>query len=194
MISLKAFAPVLATSLGLTPAAMYERQRALVRANVLPTPIGRGRGNGLPATPENVATLLIAVLVTDNLSDTDDRVNALADAEFDPRLEKSCLLTGKPTFKEALAAILAADVLARDVHVSVSRSDLTATIYYCRGRRKYLEASRFGRDYWSLNPPRMEVVANLPSQVMRSIWAALRSPPKVILEADAVFKIKGQRS
>jgi hypothetical protein len=190
MISLKALSPVLAASLGLTPAAMYERQRALVRANILPTPIGRGRGNGLPATPEHVAMLLIAVLATDNLSDIDDRVVDLANAEFDSRLEKSCLLTGKRTFKEALASILAADAMPRDVNISVSRADLAATIFYYRGRRKHLEASRFGRDDFKRH--RMEVVANLSSQVMRSIWTDLHSPS--IYEPSLASTIKGQRS
>ena len=69
MMSLKAFAPVLASILGTTPAAVYERQRALVRAKVLPTPAGRGRGNGLPATAENVALMLMAIMATDNLSE-----------------------------------------------------------------------------------------------------------------------------
>lgn len=188
MISLKAFSPVLANALGLTPAAMYERQRALVRANVLPTPAGRGRGNGLPATPEHVAAVLIAALATDNLSEMDDRVERLANAPFDARIAESCLLTGKRTFKRALAAILAADVLPRGVSVSVSRADLTATIYYYRGRRKSLEASMFGEGGWPSLQPRMEVVANLPSQVIRSIWSALRSPSEEILQADAVFK------
>lgn len=208
MVSLKAFSPILADALGLTPAAMYERQRALVRANILPTPVGRGRGNGLPATPENVAILLIAVLVTDNLSEIDNRVSQLANAPFDSRLEKSCLLTGKLTFKQALAEILASDVLARDVHLDVSRSDLTARIFFYRGKRRNLELSNFGRD--RPGPRRIEVVANLPSQVIRSIWSALHSPleevvrsiqstlrstpEEPVIESAPASKIKGQSS
>lgn len=175
MISLKAFAPILADALGLTPAAVYERQRALVRADILPTPTGRGRGNGLPATPEYVAILVIAALATDNLSEIDNRVSELANARFDARLEKACLLTGKLTFKDALTAILTADTMARDVSVAVSRLSLTASVFYYRGRRRHLDLSNFGREKFP-QPAGMEVEAKLSSKVMRSIWSALHPP------------------
>src|SRR6266478_7122708 len=88
MMSLKAFAPILASTLGTTPAAIYERQRALIRAGALPTPVGRGRGNGLPATAETAALMLMAFMVTDNLSDTDGRVQKLAEARFSRHPER----------------------------------------------------------------------------------------------------------
>jgi hypothetical protein len=146
MMSLKAFAPLLAVRLSTTPAAMYERQRALIRARVLPPPIGRGRGNGLPATAETVALMIIAVMATDNLSDTDDRVLKLAEAKFDASYrEGGCMLTGAPNFKTALAAILRTTELAASVRsISVSRNQLSAEIFFERGARRGKGISRFG--------------------------------------------------
>ena len=110
MISLKAFCEDLAPMLGLSPAALYERQRALIRIGELPEPT-KGRGHGLGATAETVAILVSAVMVTDNLSDTDVRVHQLGRARSRPR----CQLTGKTFFGDALSAIFASSELASRV-------------------------------------------------------------------------------
>src|SRR5215211_344378 len=79
MISLKAFLPVMSEQLGRSPAALYERQRALVRLGILSAPTnGRGPGSGVRATPETVLPILLSVLITDNLSEIDQRVSDLA--------------------------------------------------------------------------------------------------------------------
>src|SRR3954453_20039532 len=104
MISLKAFGPVLAETLGTPPAAIYERQRALVRLGLLPAPVGRGRGNGVPASATTVAMIIIAMLVTDNLSETDDRVRTVAEFQFVRSRRgpgRKCPLTGRRNFKSA---------------------------------------------------------------------------------------------
>jgi hypothetical protein len=175
MMSLKAFAPVLASALGTTPAAIYERQRALIRVHLLPAPIGRGRGNGLPASAETVALMLMAVMVTDNLSDTDDRVQKLANAKVDVRAHKrGCRLTGAPTFKAALAAILASEELSAAVtSVQVSRSDLYGTIYFERGRNRTFARSRFGQE--APFPNNLEIDARLKGRVVKMICEALRT-------------------
>lgn len=148
MISLKSFCETLAPAFGSTPAALYERQRALVRIGALPEPV-KGRGNGLPATPDTVSMMMIAMMVTDNLSDTDERVVTLANARFDAVTQKKkigCLLTGAWKFKDALAAILASEEIASRVAVvSVFRRDLAGSISFYRGpRRRVFESSRFG--------------------------------------------------
>src|SRR5260370_26663386 len=135
---LKAFGPVLASKLGTTPAAIYERQRALIRAHLLPAPIGRGRGNGLPARAETVALMIIALMVTDNLSDTDDRVQKAADAAFAPLPGKKTryTFTGAQDFKSALIVILESKEVARDVNsIHLLRGDLSAQIFFARGSR-----------------------------------------------------------
>jgi hypothetical protein len=165
MASLTSILLQLAPILGLSTAALYERQRALVRLGLLPKPEGRGRGSGADASPETVALLVIAVMATDNLSENDDRIIKLAHAKFDARAIQKCGLTAAPTFAMAVAAILAepkkAEALLR---ISVTRSnnywvrdttalalsremarelarrtDQSAAIYYIKGSRKLIE-------------------------------------------------------
>ncbi|MBR0760751.1 hypothetical protein [Bradyrhizobium japonicum] len=133
MISLKAFGPALAEAFSTTPSAIYERQRALVRLGLLPAPIGRGRGNGLPASAEAVAMIIIAMMVTDNLSEMDDRVRRMAAAEH-RRLQKRgipkprCALTGERDFKSALMALLRMTEIPTHLTVEVSRNYLQSVI------------------------------------------------------------------
>src|SRR4051812_13347641 len=152
MISLKAFGPVLAEALGTTPAAIYERQRALVRLGLLPAPVGRGRGNGLPASAGAVAMILIAMMVTDNLSETDDRVRWVAEAEYlgnsiwrkrgtgKPR----CRLTGKSNFKSALVALLRMPDIPPGASVEVFRNHLHPVIKWHDTEKMRVHESRFG--------------------------------------------------
>lgn len=77
MASLKSLIPKLALALGMTPAAIYERQRALVRAGLIQQRPGHGPGSGVLATPQSVAMLLIAILATDSLSETELKPRSL---------------------------------------------------------------------------------------------------------------------
>jgi hypothetical protein len=183
MMSLKSFAPVLAATLGTTPAAIYERQRALIRENLLPAPIGRGRGNGLPATAETVAMILIAMMVTDNLSDTDGRVRRLAEAKVNEKRDLGhlkhqkghCGLTGKRDFKSALVAILGSEELhSSGIFVRVSRNDLLAKIVY--GREDLIQETQFGKN--SGVASNLEVEASIDWPVLVSISKALLSGTK----------------
>lgn len=127
MPSLTSILPDLAPTFRLTTAALYERQRALVRLGLLPTPHGRGRGSGAEAAPDTIALLTIAILATDNLSDTDGRITQLAAASFQSVRRRACPLTAKRHFAEALAVMLSKDE-GPDFAVTVSRSNLTARI------------------------------------------------------------------
>jgi hypothetical protein len=177
MMSLKAFAPVLASALGTTPAAIYERQRALVRAHLLPAPIGRGRGNGLPARAETVALMIIALMVTDNLSDTDGRVKRLANAKIDLRTRKGCRLTGAQNFRAALVAILGSEDLAAAVTaIRVSRRDLYASIYFELGRDRRRFHTRYGQE--APFPNNLEIDARLKGSVVKMICEALQTEKK----------------
>ena len=129
MSSLKALAPELANWLGMTPSAIYERQRALVEIRVMSSGSGRGPGSGVRATPANTALLLTAVLATDSLWEAGQRVLLISAAA--PRGHRRCKLTGKSTFIEALTHILALPSLARELsEVRVSRSEIHARIEY----------------------------------------------------------------
>lgn len=114
MAGLKSYLYGAAPLLGLTPAALYERQRALVALGALKATAGRGPGSGVPLTAENAAAILISVLAADNLADVDDRVLHLMQAR--PGLEtgvgkhgpshKRWLELGKPVFRSEVAEIL----------------------------------------------------------------------------------------
>lgn len=177
MISLKAFCENLAPLLGLSPAALYERQRALIRIGELPEPT-KGRGHGLMATAETVAVLVSAVMVTDNLSETDTRVHQLGKARSRPR----CPLTGKTFFADALAAIFASRERASKVsRIRVFRGELAAQIHFFPEIpqpndlpfvAREPEITQFGRsrEY----PNQMDVEANLWSPVVERIEQLLR--------------------
>jgi len=123
--SLKGFIPTLARLVGMTPAALYERQRALVRAGLLQVKGGRGPGSGVRLTADTVALLLIAVLASDSLSDTEEKARAVANLR-----SARCPLTGTNNFRAALAAILASSDLSKRVKsISVRRTGPTAEIY-----------------------------------------------------------------
>jgi hypothetical protein len=79
-ISLKGYSVELADYLGITPLAVYERQRTLVRLGILPLE-GKGPNRGVRATPSAVAPVLIAALFADNLSEIDDRLVRLLNAK-----------------------------------------------------------------------------------------------------------------
>ncbi len=129
--SLKAYAPQLALRLGTTPAALYERQRALVRTGILEQPEGRGPGSGIQVGPYEVALLLIAVLATDSLSETTEKVRTLANAKSiaDNGL---CPVTGASTFVEAVASVLdmTLDHWREIVGITVHRTVAKASINY----------------------------------------------------------------
>jgi hypothetical protein len=123
--SLKAYVPLLAWRLGTTPAALYERQRALVRHGVLDQSEGRGPGSGVQLAPYPVALLLLAVLATDSLSETAEKVRAFAIAKSNAA-DGLCPLTGESTFVEAIARVL-------DMARQHWRKIVTITVHRTRG-------------------------------------------------------------
>jgi hypothetical protein len=187
MTSLKSFCETLAPYLDRTPAALYERQRALVRMGELPDPV-RGRGKGLEATPMTVAMLLIAIMETDNLSDTDLRVHQVAKARYRVAMDRGggrCKLTGKVFFVDALAAILGSRRLAAQVsRITVHRAQSHAQIYFYPKRDPERELEplpyrpadseicQFGRG--SDFPHRMDVEATLWGNIIEDIELHLR--------------------
>jgi hypothetical protein len=139
MISLKAFLPVLASILNISPAALYERQRALVRLKLLRPEKGRGPGSGVTLTHESVAILLIALAVTDNLSETDERVIALCRAR--PKSAKALPYPFENLFCEAMTKLLSSwDFASSLQEVVVDRNAISSTIKYRRGPRKVSES------------------------------------------------------
>jgi hypothetical protein len=105
--------PALGRILGLSPDALYARQRAFVASGILDSTPGRGPGSGVRATPETLADFLIGMLSHASLADNVAFAKAIARAV--PGGDK-CQLTGMTTFKKALAAIISDKSLAERVN------------------------------------------------------------------------------
>ena len=89
--SLRSYLFKLSELLGLTPIALYERQRELVRAGLLHAEGTRGPGAGVRLSPEAVAVLLISVLATDSLSEVAERTREIAGATARPIFPQDAL-------------------------------------------------------------------------------------------------------
>ena len=127
-LSLKTLIRHVSAFTGMSEAAVYERQRALVRAGLLKTKRGRGPGSGVRGTPESMALLLISLLATGNLSDAGLSTRIFANLE---NKDGFCPLTGKRTFAEAVTAILASKELAQSIiAINVSREIRETQIAY----------------------------------------------------------------
>jgi hypothetical protein len=180
MASLTALLPDIAPTLGLTTAALYERQRALVRLKLLPTPKGRGPGSGAEATPETVALLLTAVLAASDLSDVDDRVRRLALAAFTEKKAERCRWTGAQTFVDAVSFLLSNDDPKKPIYTSIHVERSTnpaASISFVRGTRTGI--SDFGkRERHSRN--QLIVTAELPDTAVEAIRDKLRAAQAAI--------------
>ena len=105
MISLKSFIPLACPHLEVSPAALYERQRALVRLGVLHGKEGKGRGSGVRLSADAVAALLASLLATDSLSEVADTIPLL----HLKANEGTCPLTNATTFWGALTYLLESD-------------------------------------------------------------------------------------
>lgn len=171
MTSLKGYVPGLARILGTTPDALYERQRALVRAGLLDPGEGRGPGSGVRATAPAVAFLLISTLATDRLNESGARVQGLADAR--PTNGKRCPFTGMVRFVDALAAILTQSQKAAGViEITVSRTADRAEVKYRAGRGTARISEFTGS---SPSEPGISVAATLNKDLLQTVASDVRS-------------------
>jgi hypothetical protein len=137
MSGLKSFLHALGPVVGMNPAALYERQRALVRHGILQPIPGRGPGSGVELSAYSVATLLIACAAAPSLSDLDGRIAQYCKA---PAFDEICPLTGKKNFREALQAILEEKALMERVHfISVDHNTPDIFIEFTQ-RRKHMQS------------------------------------------------------
>jgi hypothetical protein len=162
--SLKSVIPLLARTLGVTPAALYERQRVLVRAGLLQQRPGRGPGSGVPANAKSVAMLLISLLATGSLSEVEEQTKVIANLKC---RDGRCPVTGKKTFGAALIAALHSETLRKKTFFArATRSGprAMATIIFTsmsldevrtkidlRKWKKYEKEVRFGADPFALS-------------------------------------------
>jgi hypothetical protein len=131
MISLNRFLPQISGFLNTTPDALYERQRQLVRLGILTAEQGRGPGSGVKLSADGVAALLVALLVTDNLSDTDDRILRLLASK--PVIKSA---TDAKTLWEELSVLLLSPQKLRSLaFIEVDRNMLLARVWYLKGKK-----------------------------------------------------------
>jgi hypothetical protein len=160
--SLKGYTPALARLLGMTPAALYERQRALVRAGMLDPGEGRGPGSGVRTHEGSVALLMIAALATESLSETEERTREIASAS--PVGNELCPITLTKTFFEALASVLSMkDRSDAVLEISVSRTAALAHISFQNGARTAEFAGSQSAE------PGLRVVASLAREPFQAI-------------------------
>jgi len=139
---LKTYLPRLAEIVGSTPAALYERQRALTRLGLLIPQAGRGPGSGIKLSADSVAVMVISLMATENLSDVDERMVRLCNARvltgaevvkrFRVQLQKeddqtvigtgTCAVTGARTFRQAIKALFADPSFSREGDRSIDLS------------------------------------------------------------------------
>jgi hypothetical protein len=154
MRSLKSSLPVISELTGLSETALYERQRALVRLGLLPTPTKTGRNSGgAMATPGSVAILLVSVMVTDKLSEIDERVLEFlqlktfnTDKDWGPgwpsAKEDNCHFTGERTFYGALSAVLRGAMVPPTVDIEIIRQRKLARLIDRHGQVKSSDFSQ----------------------------------------------------
>ena len=170
-LSLKSLIPVLAYVLKIFPAALYERQRALVRAGLLQARPGRGPGSGVRATPESVALLLISLIATGSLSEVERKTKVVAALRS---RTKRCPLTGEKTFVNALTAAFRSEEIGKRISllfVVRAGEESDATIVFDEKPNREIE-SKFGKGKADLQP--FYVVAYLHFVLFAEVGRELR--------------------
>jgi hypothetical protein len=132
MPSLKSLLDQLSPILGMSPGAIYERQRALVRLGALHAAPGKGPGSGVELSSQNLATLLIGCAAFMSLSSIDDRIVEYIQARSSG---KGCMMTGAKTFGLAIQGILEEKFAKnfpypRDMHVCFNLQAPGGFIYW----------------------------------------------------------------
>jgi hypothetical protein len=130
MASLKAFLPQLAKIVDMTPDALYSRQRALTQIGVLKATEGRGPGTGVPLSGEAVAAMIIALMASDSLQETDQRVARTCNAVA---TNGTCEWTGAKTFQSGLAAVILSEDLVKSFYSTTVARGVKATIQWDPG-------------------------------------------------------------
>ncbi len=174
MPSLKSYTPQLARLLETTPAALYERQRALVRANLLKQTEGWGPGSGVRVTVYSIAYLLIAETATSILAGSAERTHDIA---ITKPVGGICPVTRARSFHDAIAFVIASERLARRVkQVKVSHSSPYAEIWFHKSKSIFSSGA--------MRQPSLRIVAEIEGLVLQNIARDLASMLNVQDEAE----------
>ena len=188
MAGLKSFLQVAAPVLGVTSAALYERQRALVGVGALEAKPGRGPGSGVPFTSENFAAIVISLLATDSLSEVDGRMISLFEAvpddihRYSPDLNE-----GHPTFLSEVAALLSGK-RTRWEAVKAKSSGRYCRLRVSRQWRGQIEGTRGAVTYLALDQvdklyPPISISAELEGAVISKL---------ITLTQGALTQVRGE--
>jgi hypothetical protein len=106
--ALKTLLPKLELAFGMDASNIYERQRSLIRAGLIEAGT-RGRGNGAPASPKNLALLLLALMAAENPASAAERVKDLIElcpARVPINKKGICCFTGRKNLVDAIAHVI----------------------------------------------------------------------------------------
>jgi len=177
MASIKSSLHRISKVLHMSEAAVYERQRALVRADALRGVEGRGPGSGVELNSHNLATLLIGCGGFMSLSDLNEGVHQYIRA---PSSEKVCWMTGRRTLRDAIQATIEGKFIGEHPRVEAiicfNLQAAGADLLWSGGLRlppgmRFPSTSRFGHAHdWGRGPG-----IDFRSYVSNEIIEALRS-------------------
>lgn len=176
MAGLKSFLQVAAPVLGVTGAALYERQRALVGLGALKVQPGRGPGSGVPFTSENFAAIVVSLLATENLSEVDQRMFSLFDAVPDDINRYSPDPSeGYPSFLSEVAALLSGKRTTWEA-VKAKSSGRYRALRVSRHWRGQIEGTRGAVTYLALDQidklyPPIRITAEIDGTVISKLIA-----------------------
>lgn len=178
--SLKSHFPALAPILGVSPDALYARQRTFVAAGLVTATPGRGPGSGVRASPETLAEFLVAMLTHATMEENIHLARNLGKARS---ARGTCPLTGASRFKDALARILTSEELASRIReVVVGGALAQAFIRYdgaelSQGPEKYA-ADPFKSSVFvgkSTDGPGFRFSASMPGEMLVSLAKEISS-------------------
>lgn len=175
---------------GISPATIYEWQRALVAAGVL---VGRGRGpgSGVRATPQNIAILLIRLMFAGGPAPAATDLHYWrslkrteiwgARFEGEPRptldVDSDWPASGEPTFGRALTALLGnVEAAALVEAIELNRALEHAVIYLRNRQTRKRRKLRFGRQRRTKHEPFI-VIARLHGSIFPMLVAAVMNDP-----------------
>ena len=141
MASIKSYVPALARIVQMSPAALYERHRALVRGGHLGNQ-GQGPGRGVRATPESIALLLLSIMSTDRLHESEARVQNLAQSRV-IGFEGICPFTKQKSFLPALTDILESTRALSVAEIIISRTADIAQVKWWERRSEDVTTVEF---------------------------------------------------
>ncbi len=132
--TLREYGRILAEVTGLSPEAIYERQRGLQAGGLITSPGTRGPGAGVQATPENAALLLGAVLAGEAKVHTADAVRRLFALVPEPNIPFPMRVPEYENFGRALVDAFANPAEKKVEIIRLYRHLPTAQIGYADGR------------------------------------------------------------